>query len=287
MESVNNLKLTRKEKFQQIDRADSINKINKKDLKSAVNSVQKFSGDVGKTSEQELFTAIVYDGLGKIDQKIQAKFIEKLPELIEKVASFDADNAVLRGTRRALRQLVQENSLAKGAGKILRQFALGKSQLDTDRTRLSSEQSASSFDQIFKKVSANKIASEAELIKFNHNNRAEFSREIKDTTIKEVNPTEKVDEFKAEFELRKKVAQSVVDVIENDDPTLSSLDRMNKVVNFYVSETVSKDASVHKRAELILDAINNTGSDVELAKEAYRMMSEYMKSVFEIDVTPL
>lgn len=289
MEITSTAKLNRKQRLQQIDRSASIKSINKKDLKAAVNSVQNFVGDTTKTSEQELYTALISNGLGKIDINIQSKFMDKLPSLIEKVSTFDAPNAVFRGTKRALKQLVNENILARGAGRILKRFALGKSQLDQDRTRLSADQTASSFDKIFKKVSSNKIASVAETNKFNENNSAEFTRE-KTTNLNTANDIKVVDTFdplKAEFEMRKKQAQFVADIIENDDPSISALDRMNKVVNFYVSETVTKDASVHKRAEIILDAINKTGSDIELAKEAYRMMSEYMKSVFEINIISL
>lgn len=284
MKNVERRKMNREQRFNQIDRADSIKTVKKADLKKSLDMVQTLKGDANKTSEQELFVAIVHDSLGKVDSKLQTKFANKLPELVNKVGQFDSENSVFRGAKRALKQLVKGKDLARGAGKIIRKFALGKAQLDNDRTRLSSEEVVASFDKIFEKVSNNKPASDAELIKFHANNNAEMPR-VPASNTESTGSTTGVDTtgVDEEFEARRRDAVIASDVLWNSKPGYSSLDRVNHLVDFFAEEQIIGSETESRRATEVLDGIRESSKGEEKAARAFDLMVNYFKDIFEVN----
>lgn len=94
--------------------------------------------DLSRVNERQLFVSLVYSGLRQVNSPVSDLFLEKLPQVLSNLADKSDGKALLiRGTRRVLRQLIKAGELSRKTAREIRRYALGHSQLDSDRTRLS------------------------------------------------------------------------------------------------------------------------------------------------------
>lgn len=121
--------------------------------------------DNSRINEQELFASMAHYLTGKLDSGIRSAFEATFTKhaLSEELA--DSAHAVLQATRRSLRTLVQDNKIPQIVARAIRRIALGKAQLDDDRTTLrtgrqpgSAETPLRSLKVALGKIQANPIA---------------------------------------------------------------------------------------------------------------------------------
>jgi len=90
-----------------------------------------------RVNEQEWFAAIAHQELKNRSEKLAKIFEERLPEVMERVKEIDDKNFVFRAVKRIIRRLRRTGEITRETAITIRRFAVGKAQLDSDRTRLS------------------------------------------------------------------------------------------------------------------------------------------------------
>ncbi|MCB0335849.1 MAG: hypothetical protein KDD62_06070 [Bdellovibrionales bacterium] len=94
--------------------------------------------DLSRVHEQQLFVASVYAALRQGYGNVAEDFLNRFETSLRGLEAGEKDSALLiRATRRALRQIIKTGALGRKAARSIRRYALGKSQLDSDRTQLS------------------------------------------------------------------------------------------------------------------------------------------------------
>lgn len=134
-----------------------------------------------RLNEQELYGALVHQGLGEQKGSLAAAFEEKLKSELPKQKKSDSENYFLCTVRKVLRGLKAAGQLTVNAFREIRRNALGLAQLDSDRTRLSVARRSDKADDtplrslktVLDKLGKNGPASDAELKAFVANNRKE------------------------------------------------------------------------------------------------------------------
>lgn len=140
------------------------------------------SADITENSrinEQDLFAAVVENALGQVDPELSTKFSAAFAKEVEQFKALEQSDTMLKATRRALNSLIKDNALSRYAAKQIRKFALGKSQLDDIRSKLSvakedaesSETPLRAVKTALQKISENAIATDAEFIEFRKQGR--------------------------------------------------------------------------------------------------------------------
>lgn len=280
------MSLTRAEKSRQVRSASKLGSINQDSLKSAIKMVKSASGSGAnnKVNEQELFGALIYEGLGKINKGAQKSFIGNLSGFINEVSKFDAKNSVLRGVKRALKKLIDGKEIIRDAGRLLRQFALGKSQLDGDAERLSvkKKKSSKSVKKAVAQAKNNKKADAVQHFEFKQNNKAEFQKQAKKPkdpieTEAPASTSTEVD-FEAEFKVRLENANNIKSLIEGPAQGYSEDNRFDAVREFFESEASANDGTVTERANEIRTMLLQNSPNVDQA------IKDYMKDVFNIGI---
>ncbi len=102
------------------------------------NAVKPLS-DTSRVNEQEVFAATVIESVNKQDPKIAREFWNKFEELTKIMSKKDPSNAIFEAARRTLRGMRRSGSIAKEIAKGIKKYSLGKSQLDSKRDTLSTE----------------------------------------------------------------------------------------------------------------------------------------------------
>lgn len=94
--------------------------------------------DYTRINEQQFYAVNLYDGLKQVDVKIADKFAGYTAEALAKITESGIDfSSLIRASKRALNRLILAKDVKRTVARELRGFALGKSQLDSDRTKLS------------------------------------------------------------------------------------------------------------------------------------------------------
>lgn len=291
--------LSRAERRQQVSKANNLEEVSSANLKIALNKIKTANGkearitDNSRVSEQEVFSALIYEGLGKIDKNLQSEFLGSLSELIKNVKEFDPKNSVLRGTKRALKKLINSKSLVKDAARELRKFALGKSQLDNDNTRVSSSKLESqtnstpvrSVKNALNMVSNNEIANNETHYAFKQNNKLEFLKKGKTDSVNGTSGEDTQANFDKEFKLRSENAKELAPLIEGPQEGYTKDSRVKAVQEFFEKEASSLDEKVHESANEILDDILTMGSSEFDQASFDNKLKAYMQDVFNIDIS--
>jgi hypothetical protein len=140
--------------------------------------------DHTRTNEQEFFAALVHRKLSQVSRKAQTVFEQEFPRLIKEIKELDSENYLFRAVKGILRLLVRKGLISRTARREIRSYAIGKAQLDNNRTRLSTARLNSEPDDTpvravktaLAKFKENEPAGEAELSSFRGQNRKEFSK---------------------------------------------------------------------------------------------------------------
>ena len=135
--------------------------------------------NLSRVNEQELFAALTHRALSDRDPKLGNSFSEKFPSLVEELRSKFPKDYTFRAAKRIIRSLIKEGELSKLEGKALRRFAVGKSQLDSEPSKLSTSNITSSandtavrsFGKALEKIAKNEIASEEVMSSFRAHNQ--------------------------------------------------------------------------------------------------------------------
>lgn len=115
-------------------------------------------------TEKEAYATLVHSKLNALNPKLAEQFIAQLPEALKRRRQIDGDGDLFKATDRILRGMIQDGSLSQDQYRSLKSYALGKSQMDGDRTSLSN--SNSTLLDLIKMLSENSIADTDELKAF-------------------------------------------------------------------------------------------------------------------------
>src|SRR5690606_12543604 len=93
--------------------------------------------ELSRVNEQELFAALLTSAFDQQEPKLGELFRTAFKERFERIREKYPEDGVFRASRRALKHLIKSKVLTRAEARTLRRLALGKAQLDSDRTRLS------------------------------------------------------------------------------------------------------------------------------------------------------
>ncbi len=129
--------------------------------------------DKTKVNEQELFASIIYRELSGKSKNLAKRFADNFQQEYAAASLNKETFPAVRAARRALSQVVQDGkTLSKEDSKTIRQYAIGKSQLDDKRDNLltgenkGSKASVMEFAEARSKVIKNEGLSEEEHLEF-------------------------------------------------------------------------------------------------------------------------
>jgi hypothetical protein len=173
-------------KAQQKAKVDSLSLADNNSIMGSIDRIRKIdnpkSADLTENSrinEQDLFAAITENSLGQISTELSSKFNLAFAKEVETFKVLEEPNSMLKATRKALNSLIKDNQLSRYAAKQIRKFAVGKAQLDDNRSRLSvakenpesSETPLRAVKTALQKISENAIASDAEFHEYRQQGR--------------------------------------------------------------------------------------------------------------------
>lgn len=128
-----------------------------------------------RINEQELFASIAHYLTGKLSSGIRTTFESTFSRHAQSEELANSAHAVLQATRRSLRSLVQDNEIPQIVARAIRRIALGKAQLDDDRTTLRTERQPGATETplrslkiAFDTIQTNPIATGMEHTEFKH-----------------------------------------------------------------------------------------------------------------------
>lgn len=143
----NNLRrVSADERAMQKAKADAIQFLNKDSLMESLGKIRRIENpkaseitENSRVNEQSVFAALVENSLKQVDEKLGANFEAAFSKELEELKANEDSDSLLKAARRGLNSLVNDNLLSRYAARKIRSLAVGKSQLDDNRNKLSVE----------------------------------------------------------------------------------------------------------------------------------------------------
>lgn len=98
---------------------------------------QKVLTDLTRVNEQQMYAALIHSQLKAHDQSAATGFAESFNEQLSELSQKKTGDFVFRAAKRALRGIRLLGVISRSFAGQIRQFALGKAQLDSKRDELS------------------------------------------------------------------------------------------------------------------------------------------------------
>lgn len=128
-----------------------------------------------RINEQEGYAVLAHQSLASSNPKLAARFEQELKQATAQYKKNHGGVNLFKVADRLIRQYVRERSLSPEQYRTVRDSAFGRSQLDSERTMLSSERSPNAKDgdtpvralsTFYKKIETNQPATEEEIAQF-------------------------------------------------------------------------------------------------------------------------
>jgi len=139
--------------------------------------------DASAISEQDLYAANAHQALAKLNPGSGERFLTELTQIAPKIAENHGTALGFKAADRVMRAMVRDGTLSHAEYRDIRASALGRSQIDSDRTSLSRTNLKASTDgaavsriTIQSKVESNAVATVAEVQAFKHFERTHPTR---------------------------------------------------------------------------------------------------------------
>ena len=128
-----------------------------------------------RVNEQDCYAALVHHALASIKPNLVAQFERQLKPALASYQNNHSDTNLFKISDRILRQLIRDKLLTQEQYKIIRDFAFGKAQLDSNRIKISSEKTdgakaddtpTRAVSTFYKRLESNQVANSSEIAQF-------------------------------------------------------------------------------------------------------------------------